>query len=330
MKQTTAAGFTRRRALLFIALLATGVLLWRFLQTPRVALPVKPNPPLSRSLNVRVMTFNVNMIEPTAGAQRWQIQRRLLPQILDIYKPDLIGLQACTPVQAAWLADHLRNFRHYPAPHGLTGGLFSAISGAIATWNQIFYSTRFTKMAAAHGLVHPGDLRNNATENAYYSLVVLRDRAGTLPDIILLDTHLRHGNPNAAVDAGLLHEIVLKWRQKFPKALSIVLGDIHHPRTDVPVYSRLIGPVPHLAGDDQWSDTFNYTLRPKGHAWGTVQYYVGRPGLPWPSDLIIAGPGWTWSPAKIIRFHGPHGNYPSDHFPVFTVITPAGRQASQQ
>ncbi len=320
MKPTSAAGFTRRWALLLIALLAAGGLLWWFLQKPRIAVPVKQNPPLSRSLNVRVMTFNVNMIEPTAGAQRWHIQQRLLPKILAIWKPDLIGLQACTPVQTAWLADHLRNYRHYPVPHGLAGGLFSAISGAIATWNQIFYSTRFTKVAAAHGLIRPGDLRNDATENAYYSLVVLRDRAGTLPDIILLDTHLRHGNPNAAVDAGLLHHIVLNWRQKFPKALSIALGDMNHTRTDVPVYSRLIGPVSHLAGDHRWSDTFDYTLRPTGHVGGSVQYFVGRPGLPWPSDLIFAGPGWTWTPANIIRFHGPHGNYPSDHFPVFTVL----------
>lgn len=329
MKQTDAAGFTRRWTMVLIALLAAGGVIWWFLEKPRIATPPKPTPPISRSLNVPVMTFNVNMIEPTAGADRWSIQRRLFPKIIDIYKPDLIGLQACTPVQAAWLADHLRNYRHYPVPRGLANGIFSAISGAISTWNQIFYSTRFSRIGAAHGLVRPGDLRNNATENAYYSLVVLRDRAGTLPDIILLDTHLRHGNANAAVDAGLLHAIVHHWRRKFPHALSIVLGDMNHTRTDFPVYSRLIGPLPHLSGDHRWSDTFDYTLRPKGHAWGTVQYYVGRPGLPWPSDLIFVGSAWTWTPAKIIRFHGPHGNYPSDHFPVFTVLTPAAAPASR-
>ncbi len=329
MKQTSATGFTRRSALVLIALVAVaGALSW-YLEKPRVAMPGEPSKPVRRGLNVRVMTFNVNMIEPTAGADRWHIQRRLLPKIFDIYKPDLIGFQACTPVQAAWLADHLRNYRHYPVPRGLAGGIFSAISGAIATWNQIFYSTRFSRIAAAHGLVRPGDLRNNPTENAYYSLVVLQDRARTLPDIILLDTHLRHGNPNAAVDAGLLHVIVQHWLRKFPGALFIVLGDMNHTRTDIPVYSRLIGPVSHVAGDARWSDTFDYKLRPKGLAWGTVQYYVGRPGLPWPSDLIFVGPGWNWTPSKIVRFHGRRGNYPSDHFPVFTVLTPAGAAASR-
>ena len=329
MKQTSATGFTRRSALVLIALVAVaGALSW-YLEKPRIAMPGEPSKPVRRRLNVRVMTFNVNMIEPTAGADRWHIQRRLLPKILDIYKPDLIGFQACTPVQAAWLADHLRNYRHYPVPRGLAGGIFSAISGAIATWNQIFYSTRFSRIAAAHGLVRPGDLRNNPTENAYYSLVVLQDRARTLPDIILLDTHLRHGNPNAAVDAGLLHVIVQHWLRKFPGALFIVLGDMNHTRTDIPVYSRLIGPVSHVAGDARWSDTFDYKLRPKGLAWGTVQYYVGRPGLPWPSDLIFVGPGWNWTPSKIVRFHGRRGNYPSDHFPVFTVLTPAGAAASR-
>ena len=329
MKQTSATGFTRRSALVLIALVAVaGALSW-YLEKPRIAMPGEPSKPVRRGLNVRVMTFNVNMIEPTAGADRWHIQRRLLPKIFDIYKPDLIGFQACTPVQAAWLADHLRNYRHYPVPRGLAGGIFSAISGAIATWNQIFYSTRFSRIAAAHGLVRPGDLRNNPTENAYYSLVVLQDRARTLPDIILLDTHLRHGNPNAAVDAGLLHVIVQHWLRKFPGALFIVLGDMNHTRTDIPVYSRLIGPVSHVAGDARWSDTFDYKLRPKGLAWGTVQYYVGRPGLPWPSDLIFVGPGWNWTPSKIVRFHGRRGNYPSDHFPVFTVLTPAGAAASR-
>ncbi len=329
MKQTSAAGFTRRWALVFIALLAVAGAIYWYLEKPRIATRAKSLNPVSRGTKVRVMTFNVNMIEPTAGADRWHIQRRLLPKILDLCKPDLIGFQACTPVQAAWLADHLRNYRHYPVPRGLAGGIFSAISGAISTWNQIFYSTRFSRIAAAHGLVRPGDLQNDATENAYYSLVVLHDRGGTLPDIILLDAHLRHGNSNAAVDAGLLHVIMHQWQRKFPGALSIVLGDMNHTRTDIPVYSRLIGPAAHVADDDRWSDTFDYKLRPKNRAWGTVQYYVGRPGLTWPSDLIFVGPGWSWTPAKIIRFHGRHGNYPSDHFPVCTVLTPTRKAAAR-
>ncbi len=318
----------RRGAWLLLAVgavIAFGVLFWPRSGPPSPAHPDQPV--LSRSRHVRVMTFNINMIEPTAGPHRWDIQQRILPQIIHKYQPDLIGFQACTPVQTAWLADRFRQFRHYPVSRGLAQGLFSAISGAIGTWNQIFYSTRFRRLAGAHGLVRPGALRNNATENAYYSLVVLGDRSGVLPPIILLDTHLRHGNQNAVADAGRLHGIVASFIKRFPHSRVIVLGDMNHPRTDLPVYNQLLGPPSRINGGFRWSDTFNYNLKPAGVRWGTVQYYVGRPGLNWPSDLIFVGPGWKWSAAKIIRMHGPHGNYASDHFPVFTVLTPGAAAA---
>ena len=300
----------------------TGIVVWRLRRQSPPTPPPEAVLPSNVSRHIRVMTFNINMIEPTAGPRRWQIQKRLLPMLLQKYQPDIIGFQACTPVQTAWLGEHLRRYRHYPAPGSLAGNLFSALSGAIETWNQIFYSVRFKLLAGAHGLVQPRDLRNNATENAYYSLVVLHDKLGKIPNIILLDTHLRHGNPNAAKDAAMLHRIVAHWHRRFPTALSIVLGDMNHPRTDTPVYSALIKPIRGLKGDAQWSDTFDYALRQKGHWWGTVQYYVGRPGLRWPSDLILVSPKWDFDPAKIIRYHGPHGAYPSDHFPVLTVLTP--------
>ena len=308
-------------AMVLLAVAAWVLLRWR---TPRVI------PPPSRrtaSAVLVAMTANINNIEPNAGAHSWSRRRGVLLAILRHYRPGILALQAATPAQTGWLAVRLTDYAHWPAGEGLSGNLFSALDQALASWNQIFYIRRFARLAGAYGLLRPHHLATNPTENAYYSLAVLRDKRGRVPLIIVLDTHLRHGNHNAAASAAKLRIILERWQRRYPQALAIVLGDMNHPWTDRPVYDALRGGRHSRAA---LVDAFNYAAKPPARRWGTWQNYTGRPVADWPTDLIFLSRGWKFTPARIIRAHGlvaeegdstrRDGLYPSDHFFVLTTL----------
>ncbi len=300
---------------------AAGAVLFLFWR--RETAPRNFPPAASAARYVRVMTANINNIEPNAGKHSWSRRRGVLLAILHKYRPGIIAMQAATPAQTAWLAVRLRGYAHFPAHAALHGNILSALAGALAFWNQIFFQNRFQLVAGAYGLVRPRHLQRNPTENAYYSLAVLRDRRRVLPTVIVIDTHLRHGNENAALCAAKLQVILRHWWKRYPDARAILLGDMNHPRNDAPVYSALLGRRYLHGRRGPLFDTFNYRRRPRGRLWGTWQNYVGRPVVRWPTDLIFVSRGWKFTPARIIRDHSPAGVYPSDHFFVLTTLRPA-------
>ncbi len=291
--------------------------------------------PLAHPINPRtisVMTANIALDTPTESQYPWARRRALVVQVLRKYHTDIIGTQACSPVQTAYLSHYMTGYLHYPAHANLGANVFASLSGALETWNQIWFKAdRFTLVAAVHGLVRPHHLQVNPTENTYYSLVVLHDRLGILPDIIVIDTHLRHGNTNAALCARKLHWILARWERRFPHAPAMLMGDMNHPKSDAMVYTGLCGnPGPGIPPGTRLRDTFDYQARPKGVLWGTWQQFKGRPVIALPSDLILVSPTWRFTPAQIMRDHTPTGLYPSDHYFVMSDLTWPGPRKSIQ
>ena len=331
-----------KRIWLLVALVAVvgGLLFvwkYRFELSPAVA--TGPNRvvkvPLAHPKNPRtisVMTANIALDTPTEAQYPWAKRRALVVRVLLKYHADIIGTQACSPVQTAYLSHYLLGYLHYPTHANLGANVFASLSGALETWNQIWFKAdRFALVAAAHGLVRPHHLQANPTENTYYSLVVLRDRLAILPDIIVIDTHLRHGSYNAALCARKLHRILARWKKRFPHAPAMLMGDMNHPKSDVAVYTGLCGnPGSGIAPDTRLRDTFDYQARPKGVLWGTWQQFKGKPVISLPSDLILVSPRWRFTPAQILRDHTPGGLYPSDHYFVMSDLTWPGVQGSTQ
>ena len=269
-----------------------------------------------RSLNI--ISANVRFADPDDGINLWNNRRALLVATLQDHNPDIIGCQEVTPAQATYLLKELKGFSFAKDNHA---DLLSAPAGLMGVMNMLFYrADRFTLLATADGPLRPEAPQSVATENAYYTLAVLADRNHLFPDLIVIDTHLRHGVANAAASAQKIHTLIAAQRKTYPKAQAIVLGDMNHGR-GTPVYDALLGPKD---GGDPLIDTFDYTTKPAAERWGTYHAFAGKPLADLPSDLIFISPALNSTPATILRDHTPppDNRYPTDHFLVLTTLTP--------
>jgi endonuclease/exonuclease/phosphatase family metal-dependent hydrolase len=275
------------------------------------------------SPDVKVLTANINLLRPNEGIHSWQNRRAELVKVLDQINAGIIGMQASTPAQTAWLITHLPAYGHFPDGAAIHRNLATALAGPLSTWNQIWYHRRrFQFIAGTYGMVRPNHPQNNPTENTYFSLAVLRDRAGYFPDLIVLDVHLRHWEINAVKSAEKLHTILLTWHKRYPAAQVILLGDMNHSRSQHAIYQALLG----NASNVPLVDTFDYALHKPGQQWGTWENYTHHVYSPWPTDLIFVSPQLAHWPAQIIQYHVRPAQYPSKHLFVLTVLQPHRRQ----
>lgn len=304
--------------IIFLAALA-GVVAFIYLRPHRIVPATEPAIHIPASPDVRVLTANINLLRPHEGIHSWSVRRIMLIKVLRHIHADIIGMQASTPAQTAWLVPHLPAYGHFPDGAAIHSSLLSALAGPLSTWNQIWYRTdRFQRIAGTFGMVRPHHPQSNPTENTYFSLAVLRDRAGQFPDLIVLDVHLRHWETNAVKSAEKLHEILSQWQRRYPAARAILLGDMNHSRSDHAIYHALLG-TPQTV---PLTDTFDYALHKPGQQWGTWENYTNHVYSPWPTDLIFVSPQLAHRPAKIIPYHMPPAQYPSKHLFVLTVLTP--------
>jgi len=133
---------------------------------------------------VRVMTANVRISSPDDGENVWQNRREFLVKTLRKYDPDLIGCQEVTPAQGAYLTKELRQwYDHYPRA-GVGGGgktegrknWKESVNLTFASLNTLYFrADRFEIVDGEAGLVLPGQLQRNPTENTFYTLAVLRE-----------------------------------------------------------------------------------------------------------------------------------------------------------
>ena len=291
----------------------------RFLpQRPRAANIIAPPPaPIVDPHALSVVTINLGAAEPQNQGIIAARRQRLLLNILYRRQPDIVAMQACLPAQAAFFAHYLPYDNHYPPAARPGLNLLNSLSQALETWNQIFYrKDRFTAVTGSFGLVRPHHLAANATENTYYSMVLLRDRKHILPDIIVADVHLRHGIPGAIAAAVRMQQRIRALWSRYPSAQVIFLGDMNHPKTITRLYANLLGAQFGDGPHGSLVDAFDYAARPHGVLWGTWQDFVGKPVLKLPTDLIFLSRGWHYTPAQIWRDHLANGLYPSDHYPV--------------
>jgi len=65
------------------------------------------------SAPLRVMSFNVRTPVDTEPGRRWEDRRGAMLEVIEQARPDVIGTQELTPVQAQYLSEHLPNFRWF-------------------------------------------------------------------------------------------------------------------------------------------------------------------------------------------------------------------------
>ena len=282
------------------------------------ALPGKSDPAPRARGRLKVLTANIRLPMPQdKGERSWEARRDVLAAVLHSEQPDILGTQETSPAQLAFLVQTLQGYGYVPQDTS-NEGMFGALVDLVSALNTVFYrKDRFELLDSAHGPLRPADLQANPSENAFYTLAVLRDKSGAFGELIVVSTQLRHGVPNAIKSAERVHPVLAAELKKYPGARCIVTGDMNHT-ADTPIHAALIGPA---GSSTLLRDTFDYAAQPANQNWGTYHAFTGRAGERLPIDQILVSPGLKTTPAEIIRAHDPTtGAWPSDHFFVMTTI----------
>lgn len=290
------------------------------------ALPVRTIDPKSFC----VMAANIRLPESEdTGSAAWAQRRELLVRTIFAHSPDIVGFQEDSPAQQLYLIPQLKGYAHVPRenspakdnqkPDG--SGILAPLADLMQGLNTLYYrKDRFELLSWANGPLRPDVLQDSVSENTFYTLAVLSDKSKVFPDLIVLDTHLRHGSANAIICAENIHVILAEQLKAHPGGQAIVLGDMNHDRTEK-VYTALIGDGSKEA--PELVDAFDYTQKKPGEKWGTWHAFVGKSNRDWPTDLILLTKGLSCDPTVIVRDHeedGSTGKWPSDHFFVKTVF----------
>jgi endonuclease/exonuclease/phosphatase family metal-dependent hydrolase len=302
---------TRRRLTISLTLLALSTLAL-IAGRPWLARAVDPaTQPDLRAMNlnsIRVITANIRYAEPKDADNAWPLRRDLLVKTLLTHQPDLIGFQEDTPAQNIFLQKGLKDFAFVTAAPD--EDLATAMLSSLDT--LAYRKDRFELISSAAGLLRPDAIQTNPSENTFYTFAILRDTHKTFPDILFLNTHIRHDTANAIVCTTNIRKLLATQLNAHPGAAVIVTGDMNHDKTD-PSYAALLDPKtpgPSLA------DTFNYATRKPTDSWGTYHAFTGEPAADLPSGLIFTTLPST--PAEILKDHTPDNHYPTDHFLVTT------------
>jgi len=321
-------------AVIFVGIVAGAMMLWAWSMggtrspTPVVA-RMEPATSTADPNRLCVMTANVRISEPDDGVNVWQNRRELLVKTLLKSNPDVIGCQEVSPAQGAYLIKEFAPwYTHYPRTgvgtiEGENGSRTSQLIGEVtesfASLNTLFYRTsRFDQLDGVAGLVLPDQPQSNPSENTFFTLAVLKQKAdGKL--ILVVDTHIRHRQDFAVKCALKIRQNIAGMLKKYPGADVIVMGDINHDRREPP-YRALAG-VPDAAdGLGVLTDTFDYSGKRPGELWGNWHEFKGVSNREWPTDLIFTSGGWKADETTIVRDGGENGIWPSDHFFVVTQL----------
>lgn len=277
--------------------------------------PASPRP-------VRVLLANIRIAHPVDGSNAWPNRRELLVKTFHHYTPDILALQEVSPTQGAYICKEMPGYAHYPDGRDETdAGLLAPLTTMVSSLNLVLYKAdRFEVRASSHGRIRADAPTDDPRTTAHYVFVLLHDQTGALPDLLLVNTHLRHDPAVALRDAQLLNHRLVEAKRRWPDARVVLLGDMNSAR-GTPVYAALVGDPAAYPGVSPLAlrDTYDYAAKPRDQRWGSWHAFTGKPRAMWPSDLVLVSGEWHSTPAQILRDHD-RGRYPSDHFPVLVVL----------
>lgn len=292
--------------------------------------------------SLRVMTANIRVDMPEDGVNAWTSRRDLLVRTLLKYQPDVLGCQEVAPAQGAFLNKSLSPwYGYFPRAgagtqskpitdvgglRGAAAQLVGAAGELLSGLNTLYYRTdRFDFIDGESGMILPDQPQPIASENTFFTLAVLREKAGGKAakplTVIAVDAHFRHDEGLAEKCAAALRQKIAGWAEKFPDSGILVMGDMNHDRRS-PMYDLLTGQgrpsASPLATRDHdtapmLTDSFDYNDALHSQ-WATYHAFTGQAARGFPSDLIFFGGPLELKTAAQIERDNDAGRYPSDHF----------------
>ena len=265
------------------------------------ALPAGTAPPL------RVMSFNIRVGTANDGANRWDLRKGLCVSRAIAFAPDLMGLQEDLHFQNDYFMSKLSGYGRVGvgADDGRRRGEMVSVYYRKERL-RLLGSGTFWLSPRPHV---PGSRGWDAKKTRIATWAMFRDRQAGGREILFLNTHFDHIGDRARAESAKMIRNFLDSRADGRPV--IVTGDFNaHP--DSPPYRLL---VRGGQNDVPFTDTWR-KLHPRSDP-GTAAGFDGRGGAR--IDWILCSRSFQVKRAAIDRYHV--GNrYPSDHFPINTVL----------
>lgn len=265
---------------------------------------------------VRVMSFNIRYATAPDGDNAWDKRKDFLAETVRTFDPDLLGTQETLAGQRDFLAEKLPGHAAFAAGRddGKDAGEMAAV----------FYRTaRFDKLGGGHFWLSPtpaatGSKGWDAALPRIATWVKLRDRTAPagLP-VLFLNTHFDHRGQQARAESARL--VRAKLVELGAGCRLVVTGDFNAGEGTDP-YTALFADA--AGKPSPVVDSFRVARPDRGPDEATFSgFRAAARGER--IDWIGCSRDWDVRLAGIDRT-ARAGRSPSDHFPVFAVLRPAG------
>ncbi len=254
---------------------------------------------------LRVMTFNIRYHNRGDGPNAWPLRKKFTLKTITDYQPHILGLQEVLDDQAQ---DIKRQLPHY-AFHGV-GRDDGKKRGEYAP--VLYRKDRFTLVDSGHFWLSekpqtPGIVSWDSSQTRMASWVILRDKQNPhAQEIIVLNTHYDHIGQSARNHSS---QIIANHLKKIRNQRHVLLLGDFNAKPQSHAHQILIQQLhlkdAHAHTADQNTGTY--------HGF-TGQSTSGR------IDWILYSGQLSATDSHINKIHNSQHRYPSDHFPVTTLI----------
>tara|TARA_R110002096_G_scaffold4493_17_gene20930 strand:- start:2199 stop:3062 length:864 start_codon:yes stop_codon:yes gene_type:complete len=257
---------------------------------------------------ISVMSFNIRYGTAKDGDNAWPHRRDIVIETIQQRAPDLLGLQEAIDFQVEYLAEKLPEYAVYsvsrtPGPGGESCAIF-------------FRRDRFENVDEGTFWLSEkpdevGSISWDSSLPRIASWVKLRSKASG-KQLLYANTHFDHkGSVARAESAKLIRSQLATIAGETPV---VITGDFNCGEGSAP-YTTLTDP------NEGYQDTFR-TANPNQDLPNEITFtgFGLRPGNA-RIDWVLCSDHWTILSAGIDRYRGKDGRYPSDHEPVFCILT---------
>gem|GEM_PF-227653 len=265
---------------------------------------------------IRVMSFNLRLGIADDGDDRWELRKELLFKTIENYSPDLLGTQETFPFQSEFLQQQMPDFQAV----GRDRNPKSPNDKEQCT--ILFNRKRFDLVASGHFWLseNPDQAGSQSWDSSLprmASWVRLWDRNAERA-LVFVNTHFDHRGPAARANGAT----VLRQRiENLGADTPIILTGDFNCASDSQPYQNLVKVQVGPSGDTPMPsliDTFSTIHAGKVKDIGTFNGFKGtKSGAR--IDWVLVSPQWKIISAEIDDTNDT-GRYPSDHFPVTSVI----------
>jgi endonuclease/exonuclease/phosphatase family metal-dependent hydrolase len=252
---------------------------------------------------LRVMTYNVRYPNPADGVDFWDNRKEISVAVIREKDPDIFGTQELFFRQGEYFVEQLPDYKWF----GLSrrGNHEDEHMG-------IFYKPSRLELldSGNYWLSETPDVPGSMSWDVSLPRMVSWGRfrvKGSQLEFYFLNTHFPHRrqDANARVHCA---EVIASRLASLPRDVPLILAGDFNAAADSEVHQTLATTL-----QDAWLLAENRT-GPEGTSHG----FTGKPGASRIDWILLRGP-WKVPMAESITFHR-DGRYPSDHFPVLTVL----------